>query len=289
MVKNRHIPEVRFTAPAGVPAGFEIMSLAQLRSRVAARRLAVPQRPTFHHLVAVDGGRLAHMVDFTGYSLGPAEWLWVRPGRVHQWGDLRHAVGRLILFEREFLDPATASSASIDDPHAPALYQPVEPDTSDLSDYAALLDRSFHATAGRLPLDVHVATLRHLVAALVLRLSHAAAPAEETNAAVNETFLRFRDAVERDFARTRRVEHYAHILGYSPRTLSRATLTAAGVGAKEFIDRRVVLEAKRLLAHSDQPANRIARQLGFSSATNFNKYFQQRTGQTPIAFRTTLS
>jgi AraC-like DNA-binding protein len=100
--------------------------------------------------------------------------------------------------------------------------------------------------------------------------------------------VRFRDAVERDFARTRRLEDYARALGYSPRTLSRATLAGAGVGAKEFIDRRVILEAKRLLAHGNQSASRIGAQLGFTSANNFSKYFQQRTGQSPITFRATV-
>ncbi|GGS99147.1 helix-turn-helix transcriptional regulator [Streptomyces janthinus] len=93
--------------------------------------------------------------------------------------------------------------------------------------------------------------------------------------------------MERDFAHTRRVEDYAETLGYSARPLSRATLTAVGLGAKEFIDRRVVLEAKRLLAHSDQSAARIADRLGFSSATHFSKYFHHRTGRTLIAFRDT--
>jgi AraC-like DNA-binding protein len=100
-----------------------------------------------------------------------------------------------------------------------------------------------------------------------------------------QTFLRFRDAVETRFASTRRLEDYARTLGYSTRTLSRASMDAGGVGAKEYIDRRVLLEAKRLLAHGDQPAAKIAVRLGFSSATNFSKFFHQRTGTTPLAFR----
>ncbi|MFE8991388.1 helix-turn-helix transcriptional regulator [Streptomyces collinus] len=94
--------------------------------------------------------------------------------------------------------------------------------------------------------------------------------------------------MEKNFARTRRVEDYAEALGYSSRTLSRATLASVGLGAKEVIDRRVVLEARRLLAHSDQTAARIAGRLGFSSATHFSKFFHQRTGQSPIAFRDTV-
>ena len=49
----------------------------------------------------------------------------------------------------------------------------------------------------------------------------------------------------------------------------------------------MVLEARRLLAHSDHTAAQVAARLGFTSATNFGKYFHQRTGTTPIAFRTT--
>ena len=40
-----------------------------------------------------------------------------------------------------------------------------------------------------------------------------------------------------------------------------------------------------MLACSTIPAARIGERLGFSSATNFNKFFAQRTGTTPIAFR----
>ncbi|MFE1838641.1 helix-turn-helix transcriptional regulator [Streptomyces sviceus] len=292
MVKNRHdaargVPEISFAAPAGTPAGVEVLPLAELRRRVPADRLTAPQRPDFHHLIAVTGGTLWHTVDFTAYALEPGSWLWVRPGQVQQWGDLTHAEGTLVLFREDFLDPATAAGALVADPHAPVLRRPLPEDAQALRLAADHLAAEFRAL-GRLPLEIHTAALRHLLAVLVLRLAHLTAPVGSPVPEPDATYLRFRDAVERDFARTRRVEDYAVALGYSARTLARATLAAAGLGAKEFIDRRVVLEAKRLLAHSDQSAARIADRLGFSSATHFNKYFHQRTGQTPIAFRDTV-
>ncbi|MGW2328373.1 helix-turn-helix transcriptional regulator [Streptomyces sp. NPDC001700] len=292
MVKKRHdadrgIPEISFAAPAGTPAGVEVLSLADLRHRVPAERLVVPQRPGFHHLITLTGGTLWHTVDFTAYALEPGSWLWVRPGQVQQWGDLTHADGTLVLFGQDFLDPATTHGASTEDPHAPILRRPLPDDEAALRLAADHLTTEFHAL-GHLPLEVHTAALRHLLAVLVLRLAHLTAPAGSPAPEPDATYLRFRDAVERDFARTRRVEDYAETLGYSVRTLSRATLAAAGLGAKEFIDRRVVLEAKRLLAHSDQAAARIADRLGFSSATHFSKYFHHRTGHTPITFRDTV-
>lgn len=292
MVKNRHdadrgIPEISFAAPAGTPAGVEVLSLADLRRRVPGERLTVPLRPDFHHLITLTSGTLWHTVDFTAYALEPGSWLWVRPGQVQQWGDLTHAEGTLILFRQDFLDPATTAGARIEDPHAPTLRRPLSDDAQALRVAVDHLAAEFHAL-GHLPLEIHTAALRHLLAVLVLRLAHLTAPIGNPAPEPDVTYLRFRDAVEKDFARTRRVEDYAEALGYAARTLSRATLASAGLGAKEFIDRRVVLEAKRLLAHSDQTAARIADRLGFSSATHFSKYFHQRTGQTPIAFRDTV-
>ncbi|MEV6028452.1 AraC family transcriptional regulator [Streptomyces sp. NPDC052036] len=293
MVGNGHVPsreitQVGFSTPAGTPAGVEVMSLAELAERARVRMgksgLMRPQRPDFHHLITLTSGSLWHTVDFTGYALKPGAWLWVRPGQVHQWGELSQAEGTLILFQPGFLDRATAAVARVDDPYAPVAQIPVAEDSDALREAAGHLEAEFRSQRQQ-SLEVHLSVLRHLLAVLVLRLTHLTSPVGSPAQEPGETYVRFRDAVERDFARTRRLDDYAQALGYSPRTLSRATLAAAGVGAKEYIDRRVVLEAKRLLAHSDQPATRIAARLGFSSATNFGKFFQQRTGQAPIAFR----
>ncbi|MEW2168195.1 AraC family transcriptional regulator [Streptomyces sp. NPDC007084] len=292
-VNNGHparqaLAEDTSTPSVGVPAGLDVTSLADLRAAATETGTGpcVPQRPTAHQLLTLDSGALRPAVDFTAYDLRPGSWLWARPGQVVQWGDLARAEGTLIVFEPDVPDPATVRAAGLDDPHGRVLRVPGAEEAPLAAAAADHLRREFASGRGGLPADAHAAVLRRLLEVLVLRVAHADAdgsgnPPQEPS----ETFLRFRAAVERDFARTRRVDDYAVALGYSTRTLSRATLEAAGVAAKEFVDRRVVLEAKRLLAHTDLPAARIAAYLGFSSATNFAKYFHQRAGQPPIAFR----
>ena len=98
-------------------------------------------------------------------------------------------------------------------------------------------------------------------------------------------FRAFRLAVERSFATTRDVKDYASRLGYAPRTLTRACLAATGTTAKQFLDARVALEAKRLLVHTDLSVAAIGRAVGFSEATNFGKFFAREVGETPGAFR----
>ncbi|MET9292925.1 AraC family transcriptional regulator [Streptomyces sp. NPDC003077] len=296
MVKNRqeNIPEVAFSAPAGRPAGVEVMTLAELRERADACGLATPHRPGFHHLLVLDTGRLRHTIDFREYELTAGDWMWVRPGQVHHFGDLAGAEGTLVLFESGFLDATTAVLARVEDWYGPAVRQPGDAVEARAARRALEhLHQEFGALRG-LSLEAHVEVLRHLLAVLVLRAARMSGPGGEGGGdgrggdgecEAGETFLRFRDAVERGFAHSRQVADYARALGYSPRTLSRATASATGVSAKEFIDRRVVLEAKRLLAHGDQSAARIADRLGFADAANFGKFFRQRTGVTPLAFR----
>ncbi|MFZ1411511.1 MAG: AraC family transcriptional regulator, partial [Micropruina sp.] len=91
--------------------------------------------------------------------------------------------------------------------------------------------------------------------------------------------------IERHFATDRTVASYASRLGYSTRTLNRAALAHAGVTAKELIDRRVVLEAKRRLAHERVPVAEIAESLGFADPSNFSAFFTARVGRTPLTFR----
>ena len=137
------IPDLGFAAPVGLPPGLEVMTLADLSGRAADRMGADfmrPQRPRFHHLVALQRGRLRQTVDFTGYDLEPGTWLWVRPGQVHQWGDLTGADGTLIIFEQGFLDPAT--SAHLGDPHGTVVRVPAGPDQEALRAATVLLRES---------------------------------------------------------------------------------------------------------------------------------------------------
>ena len=127
--------------------------------------------------------------------------------------------------------------------------------------------------------------LRQLLAVALLRVARLPRAPGSGSAEVSEVFRAFQREVERSFAATRDVQYYAARLGYAPRTLTRACLAATGTTAKQFLDARVTLEAKRLLVHTDQAVAAIGRDVGFSEPTNFGKFFAREAGMTPGAFR----
>ncbi|MEV6837793.1 AraC family transcriptional regulator [Streptomyces sp. NPDC051133] len=208
----------------------------------------------------------------------------MRPGQVHQYdSDLAAAEGVVVLFTPGFLAPATVEAARVDQPVWRSPLTPTAADGGALDAVLQLLRAEYRRLAD-LPLEVQIDVVRHLLSVLVLRLTHAQG-ARETAGGGNETFRRFQRAVERDFARTHRVEDYAHDLGYSVRTLTRATRSAVRSGAKAFIDDRVLPEARRLLWHTGLPAAAVGDRLGFPDATVFTRFFRRRAGETPAAFR----
>ncbi|HEY3479656.1 MAG TPA: AraC family transcriptional regulator [Streptomyces sp.] len=288
MATKRTPPEISsvpYRSPADAPFGVEVMSFARLRDMGPRSRRAAPQRPQFHVLGVIDRGVGHHTVDCERHALGPGSVLWLRPGQVHQFDGVEEVQGTLVLFQPDFLAPGTLAQAAAEDTFGPTRWQQSAADRPLAALALDHLSREY-ADGEDDPFATRVELLRHLLAALVLRLlSGAGLAPRRGGAADDDTFRRFRQKVERDFARHRKVAHYARELGYAPRTLSRATLAEAGVGAKEFIDQRVVLEAKRLLVHGELPAARCATELGFDDAANFAKFFQRHTGHSPGAFR----
>ena len=91
--------------------------------------------------------------------------------------------------------------------------------------------------------------------------------------------------MDRRFTVTRQVDDYAKALGCSVRTLTRASLATTGRTAKQLVDDRVALEAKRLLAESDLPVAEIGQRLGFTEPTNFGRFFARTVGSSPGQFR----
>jgi AraC-like DNA-binding protein len=274
---------------AGSPPGLELVELAKLAER--ARRHGndpyASLRPAFHQLVTVrPGSRLTVSVDFTRYELSGGAWLWIRPGQVQRWGaNLVRAEGLVVAFPAGFPDTETAAASVAD---VASVQAPVTPGVPDAEGLRRALDhlRYEYEAMAELPLESHVQVLRHLLTVLVVRLARAYG-SEPDRPAPNETFRRFHAAVERDFTVTRRVEDYAVALGYSRRTLTRATEAVTGMPAKRYIDERVVLEAKRELAHGPAGVAAVAARLGFADASDFTKFFRLRTGMTPTAFRRT--
>ncbi len=278
------IRSVRYAPPPGVTGEIELTSLGRMRTRGGPREFIAPQRLDFDLLISIEAGRAVHTVDFTGHPLEPGDLVWVRAGQVQQWGAIDDIEGPVFLFTPSAIDTGTwelIRSAGVATPnHWAAAVVAGTP-------AAAALDAALATAATTEPssVDLRAAALSRALAAALLLLVMAVPEGSGHRPPTHQAFVWFRDELEASFRTRHKVAEYAARLGYSTRTLNRLARENTGLSAKQLIDERVVLEAKRLLAHGRDSVARIAGELGFDDASNFSKYFQQRTATTPAAFR----
>ncbi|WP_458246541.1 helix-turn-helix domain-containing protein [Streptomyces sp. MAI_2237] len=245
-------------------------------------------RIDFHVVMLFDAGPVRHMIDFAEYEATAGDLLWIRPGQVHRFSRTSEYRGTVLTMQPGFLPRATVEATGLYRYDLPPLLRPGPVRLAALRSALAQLAREYEDTE-TLPPSLHTAVLRHSLTAFLLRLAHlATSSAEAARLQSDTTFTLFRDAVEKGFATNHSVSAYADSLGYSRRTLVRAVRAATGETPKGFIDKRVILEAKRLLAHTDMPIGRVGAAIGFPDAANFSKFFQQHTEMTPAAFRAEL-
>ena len=290
MKRGAAVKEMPFHNPRLSRVGVEVMTLQELRARAAAT-LVAPQRVDFHLLLLIEAGRGKHMVDFVEHGLRPGSLVFVRPGQVQQWRMSESLQGQLVLVSDEALAPSVTRAA-------------IDMKLLALADWpAATLPSSnlvleVRADIGRMRADldrfegsaIEAAILRHALLAMLLRLARELRAAEATAAASREyeIYRVFARELEASFHTRMSVLDYAERVGYSESTLSRACVATVGHTAKEAIDLRIALEAKRVLVHSQATVAEVGHQLGFTEPTNFVKFFRRLVGATPLAFRSNV-
>jgi AraC-like DNA-binding protein len=211
-------------------------------------------------------------VDFTPHTCRPGTLLWIRPGQAVRIGRNGLAAS-VVTFE-------TGLAAQDDDPGGPVHWQlGGEDEDAVISEFAQLAVDCERHVAGPLAAEL----LRHQLTVLLLRIALLAGA--EPPGAESRTFARFRQLLESGHPHSRRVEDYADELGCSVRTLTRACLAVTGRTAKQVVDDRVALEARRLLACTPMSVAEVGRHLGFPEPTNFGRFFHREVGLSPGQFR----
>jgi AraC-like DNA-binding protein len=276
---------------AGAPVGgLDVLRLTDLHRGLPARTLARPLRAPCHVLMLFSAGRGRHAIDFVDYDCRPSTLLWGRPGQVHQFNAQVGLDATVLLFTHDLLPgpggPADPLGGLLDDPFAPASWLPTGEDEEAIITEVTQLatDRDRYAAGDGVPAEL----LHHQLAVLLVRVA-ALARTSAGRRPADHLLATFHHELATSFSTTRRVEDYASRLGVSVRTLTRACLAATGRSAKQVVDARVALEAKRLLACTDRSVAAVGRQLGFSEPTNFGRFFVRETGQTPGEFRAAVT
>ena len=95
----------------------------------------------------------------------------------------------------------------------------------------------------------------------------------------------FRELLERNYSTEKRPAAYAQKLNISTPYLNECVKGTTGYSVSHHLQQRVILEAKRMLSHSDRSVKEIATALGYDDYPYFSRLFTKVTGITALTFR----
>lgn len=292
---DTNITQLTFRPPTKERLEVELLTIDELKKRLPKSHHRRWLRADFFRLYGVCTGVTRPVVDFTQRLLEPGDWMLVHPGQVLQYDFGQPWSGELVVFPRQTLleerlvqahvNPAGARMALA---HGRVWRLPAQQHGL-MRHSVAGLRQDIAAIA---PSAAKNEMLRLQLTALMLRLMGLQeAPADSlATSPKDHQYSRFLLLLEEAFTHQHHVAYYADRLGLHPKTLGRLVRSHAGTdcSAKSVIAERIVLEAKRLLAHTSQPVQSIAYSLGFEDPSNFVKFFRKGVGTSPLAFRNGL-
>lgn len=240
-----------------------------------------PERHDRHSFFLLESGNVDLEIDFERYTIDAPAVIYMHPDQVH----------RIIGF-----NGVTVCAWAITDENLKPEYLqllenilPAKPislhrETFVLMTEAALLciklserkNKHLHHSL----LSDHCNALIGLVISLYLEKSAAA-----TVSRAELVTKVFRAELARYFTELKRPSEFAEKLHLSIPYLNECIKNATGQSVTWHIQQRVILEAKRLLCHTDQSLKEIAAALGYDDYAYFSRLFTRVAGLSPVQFR----
>ncbi len=246
-------------------------------------RLKSSHRHHFYSFVLVLGGTGSHDIDFNTYAIQTNRLFMIAPGQVHAWNELKNVTGYFVMFTDSFVALSKGRKLM----NAWPLFRAGQPGYVDLdAEEAGVWTEKCQQMEVELrsPDPFSKDAVFYAIGSLLVRAARLWAVAE-TERVPQDLLTRYQDLIEEHYMQKRKPKEYAALLNVSPNHLNAVIKKRSGKSAGELIRQRVILEAKRNLAHTRLSIAEIAFQLGFEDNSYFGRFFKKYSGLTPQKFR----
>ncbi|WP_461453178.1 AraC family transcriptional regulator [Mucilaginibacter sp.] len=248
-----------------------------------------PHRKDYYFFVLVRQGSSRHWIDMMPYTLKPDTFYFTVPNQVQLKEEAEPLTGMLVAFTQEFLALEGASSLKqlpiIQNKHNGHDLSLSPDDVVFIDDilqkmYAEYLIRN----------NWQHGMMMGYIQVLMIYLSrlYNEQYSSATQSPERLMLKRYLSKIEESYTQTHEVTAYADMLNISAGHLSEVVKEQSGKPAIAHIHERLILEAKRLLFHTEHSIKEIAFQLGFEDASYFNRFFKRLVKHTPVEYRTTI-
>ena len=248
----------------------------------------LPHRHEYFTILLVLDAEGTHTIDFEQHKLQGNQAHFIAPGQVHQLVEARKSSGYSIVFSASFLAKNNIPLDFLDDvplfqmeQSAPLIL--TEEQTIQLQRYCEEM-LTWYGSAQLMNGQALGALLRLFIISSSNYCTIPPSTQDEIEAGTS-IIKKFKQLLNLHVHEWHATSTYAEELAISPDHLNRTIKSLTGKTAKDSIQSRIVIAAKRLLYFTDHSTKEIAFQLGFEEPSHFSSFFKKCTGQSPTSFR----
>lgn len=250
-------------------------------------KVPFPHKHDFFQLVFLFKGKGSHEIDFVKHVAKAGDVYIIKPGQVHKWILDKNTQGCIVEF---YLESLQLDSLEQDIFHS--LYESA--DLLRAHDNVSFFKNLCDQMRGEFQENKtgYQSVLKSLLNVMMVSLYRLDGPSDKLVASKkvsakrsNAFIWELESLIETHFTEHHEVEFYAQKLKLSPKALTMRVLRLLDKSARDLIQERCLLEARRYLGYSNLSIAEISQRLGYEDANYFTRFFRMKTGVTPGQFR----
>ncbi|WP_153796490.1 helix-turn-helix domain-containing protein [Foetidibacter luteolus] len=250
------------------------------------QRMRKPHRISGYKISLLLEGETTSYTDFKKYQVKAPALLFLSPEQVHQHVSYEYHKMVHIAFSKDFLLSESENILSCWECMFSQVVLSIEEDDKlqELQAYAMLMREEFVRLK---PMKDTV--IRNLLNAFIISAARLGtcetSNTTQVDSSQNKIVRQFKNLTDELYLQTTQVGQYADMLYVTPGHLNDLIKNVTGRTAKQIIDEKRVVEAKRLLFWGEYSVKEIASHMNFEDDAYFNRFFKKHTGQTPALFQ----
>lgn len=246
-----------------------------------------PHRHDFYNILFVTKGSGTHTIDFTTYEVQPCSIFFLTPGQIHSWSLSKDIKGYTIFFKPDFYLMDCNEKKLLEFPFfhtmntSPTLYLDCEMDPIIKQVITEIYNENKTSEIGKN--DV----VRAYLDILIIKLSrhYQRFISNDHPQQITYRIRELEALVDRNFRKLKQASEYASQMNISQKHLNSICKKGIGKTVSEIIQERIILEAKRLLLHSELSISEVAFSLGYHDSSYFSRFFRNKMDESPEEFR----
>lgn len=239
-------------------------------------------RDEYHLLFLQEKGTISIEIDFEKYTIKPLSLIFIHQNQVHKMLSSKNATVIICAMSNENLNPEYLKLLDDISPAKPLAL--TEETFSIISEAVSLCMKLSERKKEKLHHLLFNGSCNTIVGLVISQYLAQSKPIDKLSRfeVINKAF---KDLLELNFITAKSPSEYAQQLNISLPYLNECVKNSTGYSVSHHIQQRVILEAKRLLFHTNKSVKEIASELGYDDYAYFSRFFSKITGMTALAFR----